>query len=180
MSKANDWLKIGKIGKAHGLRGAFFVRGRDEPVPAAYGTLRIGPDFKSARPAEIVSSLWQNDQSILKLDIAKDRTGIDAMMGFDIWAARDRIALDDDEEFLWSDLESRSVVDSAGQPVGTLVEVYNTGASDIAVVRSLSGASLEIALVEDYFDFDIPETGPLRLVVPAAMFEDLWQEKKKK
>lgn len=171
----NGWLKIGKVGKAHGLRGAFFVRDRDELVPKAYGTLRVGAEPASAKVARIKGSQWQNGAPLLMLDIVPDRTAAEELVGQDLWVERRKVSLDEEAEFLWSDLEGRKVTDSQDRLVGTLVAIYNTGSSDIAVVENEERGHLEIALIGDYFDMDFSEEGPIRLSVEASLFDDLWQ-----
>src|SRR5690606_23050783 len=105
-----------------------------------------------------------------------DRTAIDALVGLDLWVQRQRVRVNTDQEFLWDDLEDREVVDCDGKVISRLVEVYNAGAADIAVVSDQSKGTLEIALVPDYFNMNFDGDGPLRLVVREDLFADLWLE----
>ena len=174
---ASGYVSIGRVGKAHGLRGAFFVAGRSDPVPASYGELWIGLDSGVARPARVQSSLMQADRPLLVCSLAKNRSEAEALTGQLIFAERTRIKVRP-EEMLWSELAGAVVVDSEGAEVGRVHHVYNAGSCDIIELRQ-GRRSVDIPLIDAYLQPGkafVRETATLRLAVPKALFDDVWHD----
>lgn len=181
-------MPIAKVGRPHGLRGAFFVSGRDDLVPLAYGDVFIGRSPGDARLAKIESSIWQSGRPVLKCSLAVDRTQAEALTHLTVFVDGSKLRkFAGPKGIFWRDLDGAQVVDSEGSLLGIVQQVYNTGASDIIeVVTQGSGdastprRSLDIPLIEDYADLgQALESKPrtvFRLKVPASFFEDLWQE----
>ena len=80
------------------------------------------------------------------------------------------------------------MIDSSGHVLGTILEVYNCGASDIVTVEESSSPesdnsqtprrTVELPFVASYFDLDSEEgEGPIRLVVPKETFDEMWQDR---
>lgn len=171
-----DWIKIGIIGKAHGLRGAFFVSARETPIPADYKTVLIGRHESDAREYDILESRMQSGRPLLRASIAADRTVADTLTGLSLWVRRAQIRVDHSREYLWSDLLNRPVVDSDNAAIGVSIDLYNTGATDVLTIRRADGKTCDIPVVGTYFVMDFaPGQTPLRLTVPASTFDDTWQ-----
>ena len=182
-------MPIAKVGRPHGLRGAFFVSGREDLIPAAYGEIYIGHVPEEARPGKILGSLWQSQRPVLKCSLASDRTQAELLTNQTIFVLESRLRqVVGPSGILWRDLEGAQVLDSDGVFLGVISQVYNSGASDIVEVQAELRPSQEagsrrvvdIPLIGDYIDLaQALDLGPpvvLRLKVPAVFFEDLWQE----
>ncbi len=173
---ARDWIKLGTIGKAHGLRGAFFISGRDTPIPKSYKTLRVGTSPEDSRACDILETRMQGDRPVLILSIASDRTAIETMTGQALWVERQSVTIDETKEYLWHDLIGRQVLDDAGTTLGVVETLYNTGATDVLTVLGPRGKRVDIPLVGTYLAMDFGrDTGPLSLRVPASTFDEMWE-----
>lgn len=177
-NQANDsWLKIGRVGRAHGLRGDFFVSGRDEPIPKSYGKLLIGDVPESARPTTIEKLGWLNERPVLKCSLASDRTAAEQLSGQPIWVAASAVQVDNAKEYLWSDLEGRQVNDARGVCLGRVRSVYNAGAGDVIEIEDQVGRLLDVPMIAQYFDMSFTRgESELTLVVTADFFNELWQD----
>lgn len=176
----SQWIKIGLVGRPHGLRGDFFVSGREEPLPTSYRNIAIGSDPGWGDKAAVLQIRHQNGQSVMRCSASTSRDSATGLCGRPIWVPREQIEVDEEQHFLWGDLIGRAVEDCDGLKLGHAFQVYNVGASDIMVVRDDQGKALEIAIAPPYFDTDglsqAVSLGRVRLLVQATVFEDFWQD----
>ncbi len=168
------WIQLGIVGKAHGLNGAFFVSQRDEELPDELKTIRIGTSKDKASSYKVKSIRWQNDRPVLHCEEVKSRTEAEALTHMKIFADRDDLEIDEDEYF-WSDVIGKQILDPNGKPFGEITDMVNYGASDIAIVVDEDGRTAEIPFVAEYFDmeFDL-DADEIRLLVDAAIFDEVW------
>lgn len=173
------WVRIGTIGKAHGLRGAFFVSGRDEPIPSTIKIILIGKSPEDSKKSNLLSrSTGAGNSEVLRCDAALDRTAIESLQGQALWVHRDELGLEDEGDCLRTDLIGKQVMDSRGSMVGTIDNIYNCGASDIATITN-GNKGVDIPIVATYFDMNFSADSPqLQLTVTSDVFDDLWEELK--
>lgn len=177
--RAAEWLRVGIVGKAHGLRGSFFVSGRDELIPASCKTLRVGATAESGSILTITENRWQAGRPILSAKECKRREDAEAIAGQALWMERSQLVVDQNSEYLWVDLPGRQVLTVAGEDFGEVREVYNVGASDILELVDTAGRVYDVPLIADYFDMQsATKPGPLRLAVEASTLDDLCQDNK--
>lgn len=172
LMSSKKYIQLGKVGKAHGLKGAFFVSGRDEGFPEV-DKIYIGSHPESGRFLAVRAVKWQSERSILEVDSIVARESAEALLHQDIWIERAQLPLEDDE-CLWIDLEGSVVFTSDQHPLGQISEVANYGASDIVEIVK-DKKRLSLPLIEDYFKFPL---NPERLEVKQDLdfFTDLWEE----
>jgi 16S rRNA processing protein RimM len=144
-SAANDdtLISAGRVGRAHGLDGSFYVAQPRPRVLAAGRTVRIdGADREIARLA------GTDARPILRLEGIATREAIDALRGHELWIRRGDAPPLEEDEWYAEDLERCRVVD---------------GDREVGVVkRMLAYPSCELLEVERV------ETDPARsdLLVP--------------
>lgn len=178
-----QWLKLGVVGRAHGLRGSFFVSGRDELIPSSVKAVRLGAAPASLGDFVVEDSLWQNGRAILKCKGVSDRTAAEKFTGQTVWCDAQQIRVNDQEEYLFSDIRGRVVKDSDGVTLGTVDDIYTTpgGGANLVVVNEAQTGDVEIPMVAIYVDMNFARGEPeLKLVVPANTFEDVWNERRRK
>ena len=99
-------MRAGRVGRPHGLDGHFHVNDPEPQLLHPDTPLRVGD-----APARITSRKGTPERPILRLDVAPDRTAVEALRGRDLVVERaDAPALGEDE--YWADdLVGCSVVD---------------------------------------------------------------------
>lgn len=176
VASAEQYVCIGRVGRAHGLAGAFFISDRDTPIPRSYGRLLIGNDPESARATTVTSCVMQSGRPVLRCDLSQKREDAEALVGLGVFVLRSAIGPQRGADLIWADMKGLTVNDSEGQALGIVLGLYNAGASDIIVVRGEGGRTLDLPLVPAYFDAEqVAADGAMRLKVPAADFAELWQ-----
>jgi len=177
------WLKLGIVGRAHGLRGSFFVSGRDEAVPSSVKTVRVGIEPEAAKVLHVQHRAWQNGKAYLTCEGVVQREQVDAFKGLPVWCAKADIKVDEATEFVLSDLVDRTVIDSDGTIVGVVEDVYPTlaGHANIVVLNPAETADVEIPATNHYLDMDFERGADvLNLRVPVETFADVWNERGRK
>ncbi len=168
------WIQLGIVGKAHGLNGAFFVSQRDEELPEELKVLRIGTSAEKSVEHKVKAVRWQADRPVLQCENIKSRTEAEALTHQKIFVDRDLLEIDEDEYF-YSDVIGKKIVDSSGKMFGEIVDMVNYGASDIVIVHDDKGRTAEIPFVEVYFDMEWDfEDEAIRLLVDPSVFDEVW------
>ncbi|MEV7780455.1 ribosome maturation factor RimM [Kitasatospora sp. NPDC088351] len=142
-------LVVGKIGRAHGIRGDVSVEVRtDEPE------LRLGPgavlltDPASAGPLTVESGKVHSGRLLLRFAGVKDRNAAEALRGTILIAEVDpEERPEDPEEFYDHQLIGLDVVLLDGTLVGELTEVVHLPYQDLLTVKKPDGTEVLVPFV---------------------------------
>lgn len=157
-------LLVGRVLRAHGLRGEVVVDALTSEVQRrlAGGTELVTADGSTMR---IVEARPHQDRWLVTFEGVHGRTDAEALRGTELWA--EAVAVPD---ALWvHELVGATVVDTAGQPCGTVASVLANPADDLLELDS--GALVPVTFVVGWAGE--PEAGPRRLVIdpPAGLFD---------
>lgn len=126
---------VGRVGRAHGLRGDVVVEVRtDEPEErfAVGATVRLegtGTDLKVCR------TRWSGGTLIVGFEQVADRTAAEQLRGSILVAdVEDDLEPDDPEEFWDRQLRGLRVIHPDGTEVGTVTDVVHLPAQDLLAV----------------------------------------------
>jgi len=134
---------LGQIGAAHGVRGEVRLRSfTAEPAAIAnYGPL----ETEDGRVFEIKSMRPAKDHFVARLAGIADRDAAERLANTKLYVPRERLpAPDAADEYYHADLVGLSVVDRAGQKLGTVIAVHNFGAGDLIEVKPDAGGKTEL------------------------------------
>jgi 16S rRNA processing protein RimM len=177
-----NYLKIGKIGKAHGLRGLFFVADRFDPLPSNIQKVFLkNSDLKQNElmSFEIKSLGIHQGKPIMSFKNLLDRTQLEPFMGCELYILRSDLKLDPQTDFLWKDLISKKVFDRAGTYIGLVEKVYNLGASDILQVKAEKDGYYDIPLISNFFQMATlsQNSENILLSVDTEIVSEFWNQK---
>jgi 16S rRNA processing protein RimM len=138
-------LRVGRLTKAHGLKGALKVElYTDDPasrfVPGAVFTLQVPEDSAWAgKTVELAELRWYNQQPVAFFAGIEDRTAAETLVKAILWVSLDPDALPEEED-AWYDhqLVGLRVVHD-GQDVGRVARVDHFPAQDLLIVSTSSG-----------------------------------------
>ncbi|WP_037572436.1 ribosome maturation factor RimM [Phaeacidiphilus oryzae] len=144
-------LIVGRIGRAHGIKGDVTVEVRtDEPE------LRLGPgavvltDPASAGPLTIASGKVHSGRLLLRFEGVDDRNAAEALRGVLLIAEVDPDERPEDpEEFYDHQLIDLDVVTADGVEVGRIAEVLHLPAHDVLSVRRPDGGEVLVPFVAE-------------------------------
>ena len=134
-------VRIGKVVRAVGLKGYLGVAGSE----GAVGELReillrrgdAEPERRRVEDARPQGRVWA-----VKLEGVSDRTAAERLVGAEVLAPREELGEAGEGRLLWVDLEGLEVVTAAGEAVGRVTGLLETGAVDVLVVTGPRGEKL--------------------------------------
>jgi 16S rRNA processing protein RimM len=139
---------VGRVGKAHGLRGDVVVDVRtDEPAR------RFAAGTRFATPLgelTVASTHWHGSRLLVRFDEIDDRDAASELRGAEL---RTDVPADerpeDPEEFYDHQLVGLCVVDAAGRQVGEVTDVLHLPAQDVLAVARVDGSDTLLPFVHE-------------------------------
>jgi len=181
VNPARTQLRVGRLVKAHGLKGALKLElYTDDPdgrfVPGAVFTLQV-PESSPwhGKTVTVREFKWMNSHPVVFLDGVEDRDGAESLVRAILWVEQDA-ATPVVEDDAWYDhqLVGLDVVRD-GEVVGRVARVDHFPAQDLLIVRLSGGADREVLV--PFVKAIVPEVdmaaGRLVVTPPAGLFEDL-------
>jgi 16S rRNA processing protein RimM len=140
---------VGRIGKAHGIRGAVTVEVRtDEPeVRFADGAVLV-TEPSAVGPLVVSGTTWHAGKLLVRFDGIEDRSAAEALRGTLLSAEVEADARPEDpEEFYDRQLVGLAVITTEGHAVGTLREVAHLPSQDLLVIDVPDGGEALVPFV---------------------------------
>ena len=129
-------VPVGTVGRAHGVRGWVRVRSdMDPPEDLLRHDTWLLERAGRWKPAAVRSARAHAGAFVARLDGVEDRDTAAALAGARLGLPRDALPVLDDGQYYWVDLIGLEVLDEAGEPLGVVREMIETGANDVMVVR---------------------------------------------
>ncbi|KZE91077.1 ribosome maturation factor RimM [Microbacterium sp. TNHR37B] len=177
---ARTQLRVGRLVKAHGLKGAFKLElYTDDPdgrfVPGAQFTLQV-PESSPwhGKTATVREFRWMNSHPVVFLEGIDDRTAAESLVRAILWIDQDGDDLTEDDAWYDHQLVGLSVVRD-GATVGQVRRVDHLPAQDLLIVAPADGSDREILV--PFVAAIVPEVdvaaGRVVVTPPPGLFEDL-------
>ncbi len=148
-----DLLSIGRVSRAHGLRGELRVElhfaGSDALSEVDELWLSKGADSEGAERYVIEAARPVPKAYLVKLEGVSDRNAAEALQRSSVWVPRSALPSTDESEYYLVDLIGAKVVGPEGE-VGTVIEIATHPSIDALVIRTADGRTLEQPLVPDW------------------------------
>jgi 16S rRNA processing protein RimM len=179
---AKTQLRVGRLVKAHGLKGAFKLElYTDDPdgrfVPGATFTLQV-PESSPwhGRPLTVREFRWMNSNPVAFFDGVDDRTTAEELVRAILWVDQDDAdAPAEDDAWYDHQLVGLDVVRDE-QTIGRIVRVEHLPAQDLLIVRTSAAAGDREVLVP-FVAAIVPEVdvarGRVVVTPPTGLFEDV-------
>ncbi len=151
----SSFVKIGIVGKAHGLSGLFFLSGRDSLFEHQVNYVYI-KQMSSYKKMKLTHHLVRGGKTVLGLDRIKSREDLSLYQGAFVYVSRDEIDVGAGE-FLWDDVLNRKVVDCNGKLLGKVEKLDNFGASNIITIKDESDKTWMIPFTQEFFDMNFSQ-----------------------
>jgi len=163
-------VRIGRIVRAVGLDGLVGVAGSQ----GALGELRrvvLGRGTEEREPRQIEQARPHGRAWLLRLNGVNSREAAEALIGCEVWAAREDLGDPGAGFYYWADLEGMAVSTTDGRALGRVTGLIETGAVDVLVVTGERGEVL-IPLAP-YVTVDLA-VGRVEVNPPEGLLE-LWE-----
>jgi 16S rRNA processing protein RimM len=145
-------LVVGRVGRAHGIRGDVFVEVRtDDPEARFAAGSVLATDPADAGPLTVDRVRWHSGKLVLGFAGYPDRTAVERLRGVRLVIDSDELEpLDDPDEFHDHELVGLEVLTTDGTRVGTVAEMIHGPAGELLAVKRADGGE---ALVPFFRDF---------------------------
>jgi 16S rRNA processing protein RimM len=134
-------VRLGKVVRAVGLKGFVGIAGSDGALAKleTIALVRGGgePETRRIEEARPQGRVWA-----VKIEGVADRTAAEALVGAEVMAPREDLGDPGEDRHFWADLEGLPVVTVAGDAVGKVTGLYETGGVDVLVVTGERGEKL--------------------------------------
>ncbi len=140
-----DYLQVGVITKAHGVRGEVAVfPTTDDPKRFKKLKTVLLESKKERKQVKITSVKFVKNLVVLKLEGIDDRDTAETYRQAGLFVTREQaVPLSEDEWFI-ADMYGLAVSTDEGEALGVLDDVLQTGANDVYVVKTPEGKEILI------------------------------------
>lgn len=177
MSTPAQQLRVGRLTKAHGLKGALKLElFTDDPdkrfTPGSVFTLQVPTSSTwHGKTLTLTELRWYNGQPVGFFDGVSDRTGAESLVKAILWIDQD--ADEPDEPDAWYDFQLVGLTAIRdGVEVGTVARVEHFPAQDLLVIRAGEREVLVPFVSAIVPAVDIA-AGTVTVTPPVGLFEDL-------
>lgn len=134
---------MGKVVAAHGIRGWIKIQVFTEYLDSLldYDTWYLA-DGQSWQPRKVIAANVNGKVLVAKLQDIADRTAAEKYKGLLVAVPREQLPPTEEDEYYWSDLIGMAVENQAGDKLGAVESLLETGANDVLVVRGEQGELL--------------------------------------
>jgi len=135
---------MGRVAAAHGIRGWVKIQPYTEYLDSLmdYATWWIGHEHGPWREVAVLQREVHSKTLAALLPDCPDRTAAEKLKGLLIAVPRSSLPVQPDDEYYWSDLIGLAVVNEAGEMLGTVENLLETGANQVLSVQGDSGVIL--------------------------------------
>ena len=180
MEVSDTWLTIGKVTGVHGLKGNLKVwswaQSPDTFTPGLAVTLKNEDDLQDAGREYIITKTGNYKKGVmLTLEKVTTREASEALVGKIVLVNKANLPDLDDDTWYWQDLIGLTVVDTCEGKLGTVDQLFPTGADDILVVTGTTPQGKQEVLipVNAVFIQDINlDTGVITTQLPEGFVTD--------
>ena len=132
---ADELIHIATLKKPYGIKGWLWVFSETEEHDAIF---KMSPWYmKTAagfKPLTVTEWRTQGSGLVASFQQVPDRNVAETMHGTTVWVHRDNLPALADDEYYWSDLVGLSVINEAGECLGVVKNLFETGAHPIMTV----------------------------------------------
>ena len=165
-------LVVGRIGRAHGVRGDVLVEVRtDEPDERFAAGSVLVTDPAEAGPLTVADARWHSGKLVVRFENVDDRNGAQELRGLLLVVDSDDLPPSDDpDEFHDYELVGLAAVGTDGTSYGTVADVVHSAAGEILVL-SFDGAERLVPFVREMVPtIDVPG-GRVVIDPPEGLFD---------
>lgn len=134
-----EYILLGKVGKAHGLRGevkVFSFSGQPENFLGYKEVVLVNASGKLSLPFVIEKIRAQGKTAVVQFTSVNSREQAEDIEGMGVLLAKDLLPETAENEYYWYQYQGKLVLDQDGQAIGRVESLFNNGAQDILVVKS--------------------------------------------
>lgn len=168
--KKTDFIPIGKITGAHGIRGVVRVWSYAESLdffePGSSFFLRNAEGVEKTCEIEWVKPFKKG--ALFSLKGIADRDTADSLAGFEFFIEKSELPELDEGTYYWTDLIGLSVLTVNEEYIGCIDSIIQTGSNDVYVVKDKDSETLIPAIESVIVEIDL-SSRTMRVDLPRGL-----------
>jgi 16S rRNA processing protein RimM len=144
-----DWIAVGRIGRAHGVRGEVSVLPLSEVAERYESGSRLFLDQRRDLTLTVASSRPHRRRLLVQFEEIADRTTAETFAGRYLFVPAAAVPPLPEDEYWPFQLIGLEVVTEAGLALGRLREVIHTQANDVWVAEGSEGTEVLVPALKD-------------------------------
>jgi len=135
----DEYILLGKIGKAHGLRGEvkiFSFSGQPENFRDYKEVVLVTMSGKLSSALVIEKIRVQGKMAVVQLASVNSRDRAEEIEGMGVLLAKNLLPEAAEDEYYWYQYQGKLVLAQDGSTIGRVESLFNNGAQDILVIKS--------------------------------------------
>lgn len=150
--KQAEPIIVGSIGAPHGVRGWVRINSFTDPADNLFEYELLMQSHNEWLPVEIEQVKPNGEAFIAKLQGVEDRDQAALITNAKLAVEREQLPELDEDQNYWADVIGLMVVNEADIQLGTVVDIFETGANDVLVVKDeVNGKEHLIPYVPEMF-----------------------------
>lgn len=136
---ADEYLLLGKIAKAHGLRGEvkmFLHSGQPENLQGYKELVLVDRSGELFGPLIVQKSRNQGKSAIVQFASVTSRSEAELIEGRGVLLAKRDLPAIDENEYYWHQYLGKTVIDLTGRMLGRVEHIFPNGAQDVLVIKA--------------------------------------------
>ncbi len=131
----DEWVTIGRFGRVHGIKGLISVISYTDPVDNILDFAALYIMIKKTWcPIQFTHTQWSGDKLLAQVENYLTREDVSILTNIEIAVPRQSLPSLNDNEFYLHDLVGLNVYNVQNQFLGTISEIFATGANDVVVI----------------------------------------------
>lgn len=170
---SDSLILIGKVAATHGLKGQLRITsysGHFDSLLVA-DTVILKDPSGTATTLSVTAATIHGKKLIIAFTGLDDINRVQHLVGSEVYLRLDQLPDTEEGEYYWHDLIGLSVVTVAGELLGVLQSIIETGSNDVYVVKSADRELLIPALEDVITSIDL--TAGIMTVTPVTGLFDL-------
>ena len=152
MTDTQQWVAMGYIKGAFGIKGWLKIAANTEYADSLldYPEWRLHKE-QTIRHVTLEGGKISGGELQVKLAGIDNRDDAHLLRGYTIEILREQFAPAEEDEYYWADLVGMTVINRAGETLGTVKNLMETGAHDVLIIDGAHGQKL-IPFVAHFID----------------------------
>jgi 16S rRNA processing protein RimM len=133
-----EYVLIGKIGKAHGLKGELKIipfSGEPQSISQHSELTLVSPRGKLSPVLKVLSTRPGNKEVITRLEDVADRDQAEYLCGYGVLVQKEDLPDPGDDRFYLHELDGVKVSTADGRVLGKVAGFFDNGIQDILIVK---------------------------------------------
>lgn len=135
MDSAGRRVLLGRVTGLHGIRGGVKIESHTQPRGSIFDYQPWILRHDGVERVVRARSVMRADKIVALIDGVDDRDVAAALIGAEILVQREQLPDLPPGEYYWTDLEGLAVVNTAGEALGRVERLFETGANAVLLVR---------------------------------------------